>query len=113
MRTAAERCPYRRQLVAWSQKWYDSNLMKLRALFITTAISAVISFVPVALGQQAVPADDRQLWQELGGATFENWKGLTPGNDGAAELKLPGEATWRHSDGPRGVYNHGFRRMND
>ncbi|MEO7933841.1 MAG: NEW3 domain-containing protein [Chthoniobacterales bacterium] len=48
----------------------------------------------------------------LGGAAFENWKGLES-TAGAATLKCPSEAVFRYPDGPRGAYKHGFRNFND
>src|SRR5436305_1998469 len=31
----------------------------------------------------------------------------------AASMPIPGEATFRYPDGPRGYYKHGFRMLND
>ena len=50
--------------------------------------------------------------EELGGAKFEHWTGLTPNAEGT-EAKLPGEAAFRYPDGPRGFIKHGFRTLND
>jgi hypothetical protein len=49
----------------------------------------------------------------LGGAQFENWKGLETSNDGGAILKLPGEAVFRYPAGPKGWHVVGFTNQND
>ena len=50
---------------------------------------------------------------ELGGAALDGWSGLKPAAGGAAILAIPGEASFRYPDGPRGFHNHGFRLEND
>jgi len=61
-------------------------------------------------------AADTDAWQQLGGTAFEHWTGLQvlPAKAGSsARLAVPGEATFRYPDGPRGFYKYGFRTLND
>src|SRR3954466_12438869 len=51
-------------------------------------------------------------WQQLGGATFDNWTGVTIAANGVAFMSIPGEAAFRYPDDPRGYYKHGFRVLN-
>jgi len=52
-----------------------------------------------------------------GGARGESWSGLlldsSPGSVGAAQLTLPGEATYRVPDGPKGWFRQGLLTEND
>jgi hypothetical protein len=50
--------------------------------------------------------------QMLGGRNLQGWSGLEPGAD-SGKMPVPGDATFRYPDGPRGAYRHGFRLLND
>jgi hypothetical protein len=65
----------------------------------------------LASAAYAQPAIDTPQLEALGGAGFDHWTGLKASKDGSAELA--GSAEFRYPDGPRGFYNHGFRRLND
>ncbi|MGC3988985.1 MAG: hypothetical protein QM796_04730 [Chthoniobacteraceae bacterium] len=73
------------------------------------ALALIFLFCPSLLFAQT---SSTEAWKEVGGRAFSNWSGLDV-QAGVAELKGDGEAVFRYPDGPKGSYNHGFRREND
>jgi len=73
------------------------------------ALALLFLFGPSLLLAQMPPIG---AWEELGGQAFSHWSGLEA-KEGVAQTKAAGEAVFRYPDGPKGSYNHGFRREND
>jgi len=81
--------------------------MKRTFLFALSAAALIASHAFAESTSQATPP-----FLPIGGASFEGWTGVQAGADGAT-LKLPGEASFRYPQGPRGWYITGFRTEND
>jgi hypothetical protein len=47
----------------------------------------------------------------LGGPAYQGWSGFVDAAEG--KMAVPGTVAFRYPDGPRGVYHHGFRVVND